>query len=376
MILTLDVETTTYNKGNPYDQRNKLVSIHICDGYWSGSYHPEDDDIIQGHVDEADLIIGFNFKFDYTWLRKHDIDFDEKRFWDVQLAHYMLTKQQHKYPSLNEVLYHYGLPNKLDVVEKEYWSKGIQTDEIPWDALCEYGEKDVELTYQAYLRQVEDFKEYPKLFKQFKLCCQDMVVLQEMEWNGLKYNKKECIEKSKELTKTIEQLSMRLAALYPGIPINFNSPNQLSAFLYGGVIKETKKEMVGFFGPTAQKAGQAKFKNVLVEHQLPRMFEPLPKSELENGCFSTDEATLKKLKTKKHQKWIIETLLEIAKLDKLNGTYYEGMNKINEEMHWPEGELHGQFNQCQTATGRLSSSKPNLQNLSGDCLNVFTTRYQ
>jgi DNA polymerase I-like protein with 3'-5' exonuclease and polymerase domains len=258
-------------------------------------------------------------------------------------------------------------------VENEYWKKGINTDEIPWDILCEYGEGDVEKTFQCYQRQLDDFKKHPKLLQLFKLASWDEWVLQEMEWNGLKYDNEKCIEKSKKLQETIQQLTSKLASLYPTIPINFNSPNQLSAFLFGGTVKEEKKELAGFFGPKAAKAGQAKYKNIIVEHQLPQIFQPGKK--LESGDYATDEATLKKLKKTAKNKWVIETLLELSKLDKLNGTYYEGMNNINEEMHWPQGMLHGQYNQCIAQTGRLSSSKPNLQNLSGDALEVFVTRY-
>jgi DNA polymerase-1 len=328
---------------------------------------------VQGAVDIADLLIFFNGKFDIAWLRKAGIKFGDKRIYDVQLAHFYLTFQKHKLPSLDEVLEYYKLPPKLSVVEQEYWKKGIQTDEIPWDVLCEYGEADVEKTYQCYLRQMEDFKKYPKLYTLFKLGCQDLMVLQEMEWNGLKYDNEKCIEKSKELQVPIQQLTSKLAGVYPEIPINFNSPDQLSAFLYGGTVKEEKKELAGFYGPKAVKAGQAKYKNVTVEHQLPQIFAPLQKTE--SGSYSTDEATLKKLKKTAKNKWIIETLLELAKLDKLDGTYYKGINKINETMCWPAGMLHGQYNQCIAQTGRLSSSKPNLQNLSGEALDIFVSRF-
>lgn len=324
-------------------------------------------------VDATDLLIMFNGKFDIAWLRKQGIDFKGKRLWDVQLAHFYLTFQKHKFPSLNDVLSYYNLPPKLDVVETEYWKKGIDTDAIPWMTLCEYGEADVEKTYQCYLKQVEDFKNFPKLYTLFKLGCMDLWVLQEMEWNGLKYSDEKCVEKSAELQETIQQLASKLAAIYPTVPINFNSGDQLSAFLFGGTIEEEKKELDGFYGPKAAKAGQPKYKNVIVEHQLPQLFAPGQKTEA--GKLRTDVATLKKLKKTSKTKWIVDTLLELSRLEKLNGTYYEGLHKINEEMHWPHGYLHGQYNQCIAQTGRLSSSKPNLQNLSGDALEVFVTRY-
>ena len=67
----------------------------------------------------------------------------------------------------------------------------------------------------------------------------DMYVLQEMESNGMLVDVDLCGQKSKEIEAEIESVTAKVANLYPGIPINFNSPDQLSAFLYGGSITET-----------------------------------------------------------------------------------------------------------------------------------------
>jgi DNA polymerase I-like protein with 3'-5' exonuclease and polymerase domains len=69
-------------------------------------------------------------------------------------------------------------------------------------------------------------------------------------------------------------------------------------------------------------------------------------------------------------------LQRLAELNKLINNYYEGLQKINAEMDWPHATLHGQYNQCVAATGRLSSSAPNLQNLSGKAKGIFTTRQE
>jgi DNA polymerase-1 len=68
-------------------------------------------------------------------------------------------------------------------------------------------------------------------------------------------------------------------------------------------------------------------------------------------------------------------LLELAKLEKLNGTYYKGLVNLRKEMHWPVGVLHGSFNQTTASTGRLSSSRPNAQNFATDILDIFISRY-
>jgi DNA polymerase-1 len=91
--------------------------------------------------------------------------------------------------------------------------------------------------------------------------------------------------------------------------------------------------------------------------------------------FTTDAATLKKLKGPAAKKYVAP-LLELAKLDKLNGTYYKGIPKKNKESCQEEGFIHGQFNQVVAQTGRLSSSEPNLQNIAGEVLEVFISRYE
>jgi DNA polymerase-1 len=373
MLLAVDVETNTFASGNPYSTCGKLVSIHMCceDGT-TYSYRPDQRGEIQNLLDKASLLLFFNAKFDLAWLRKLNVVLPNKVY-DVQLAHFYITNQSAKFPSLDGVAEYYGIPGKIDVVKTEYWDRNIDTDKVPWDILCEYGEQDVKLTLQLYHKQQEHWQSHPQKHKLFKMACMDLLVLQEMEHNGLFYNGELCHQKSEQLQKDIQQLTDKLSSVYPDIPINFNSSVQLSSFLYGGPIVTESKEMVGFY-KGGQKAGQPKYKTVETVHQLPRLFKPLPKSEMvKEGVFSTSESTLQKLKGKHFP--LVKILLQLAKLTKLDETYYKGLTKLNKEMMWPDNYLHGQFNQCIAVTGRLSSSKPNLQNLSGDSLDIFITRY-
>jgi DNA polymerase-1 len=103
------------------------------------------------------------------------------------------------------------------------------------------------------------------------------------------------------------------------------------------------------------------------------LYQPLKGSEMaKEGNFATDEGTMRKLKGKKG---VIDKLLELSKLEKLNGTYYRGLVKLREEMNWEKGILHGQFNQTIAISGRLSSSKPNLQNFASELQDIFISRY-
>lgn len=366
-ISAIDTEATTHNKGNPYDGRNKLVCFSIAQPNHYGAYKwtEQSRSDLQCAIDGSDLLVGFHFKYDWHWLAKEGINVN-KPVWDVQLAEFILSKQTLRFPSLNSTCEKYGIPLKKDVVATEYWAKGIQTDAIPWDILSEYSAHDAAITLKCYYAQKALMS--PEEIFLCKLQCMDLAVLREMEANGLPFDEDLCIARSVETDEQIEKLKGELAAIYPNVPINFASNDHLSAFLYGGVVCEDAKEHVGFY-KTGDKQGQPKYKNIVIEHRLPRLYEPLKGSELvKEGIFATDAATLKKLRGKKHY---IELLLELSTLEKKNGTYYKGLVKLREEMHWPKGILHGQFNQCVAATGRLSSSKPNLQNFDSSLQDIF-----
>ena len=202
--------------------------------------------------------------------------------------------------------------------------------------------------------------------------CQDLKILQEMEANGIPFDEQLCTTRAKEVDDKISTIEGKLKAIYPTVPINFASNDHLSAFLYGGIVKEDGKEHIGFFKSGA-KAGQPKYKNIIIEHRLPRVYQPLKGSEMAKaGNFATDEATLRKLKGNKS---LVNMLLELAKLQKLNGTYYNGLIKLRKEMNWEEGMIHGNFNQTTAQTGRLSSSRPNLQNFASELQDIFISKY-
>jgi DNA polymerase I-like protein with 3'-5' exonuclease and polymerase domains len=370
-LLALDTETTTWNKGNPYDARNKLVCISYANSDSSGTRPVDGLDAIRTLVCDSQLIIGFNFKFDLHWLLKAGLStLRQKQIWDVQIAEFILSNQTWRFPSLNETCAKYGLEQKLDIVKTEYWDKGINTDEIPWDVLENYATRDAELTLQCYHAQRKLMT--PAQVKLCYLMCQDLQILQEMEANGIPFDEDLCVKRAAEVDDKITEIKAKLHAVYPDIPINFASNDHLSAFLYGGTIKEDGKEHIGFF-KSGQKAGQPKYKNIIIEHKLPRLFTPLKGSEMaKEGNYAVDESTLRKLRGKRA---LVDLILELSKLEKLNGTYYNGLVKLRKEMNWEPGVLHGNFNQTTAQTGRLSSSKPNLQNFASELQDIFISNY-
>lgn len=366
-IIVTDYESTTSNKGNPFDLTNRAILL----AYKIKNQETKADENISraiAEIEEASrthtLFVFFNAKFDLHWHRRHDF-LPGGLVWCCQLAEFYLGGQRHPFPSLDDTAKRYELGGKLEVNFDEV---------IPIEYLKEYAIKDVDLTYLVFLKQLERFQKNPKLYALFKIACQDLVILEEMEWNGLKYDPVVCDSRAQALRAEMAQIDQELQNVYPGLDINFGSPDQLSVFLYGGVITTISKEPVGLY-MSGLKKGEIHYKNVETEHQLPRLIEPLPRSELAKiGYYSTDEGTLRKLKGKAAKKYI-PLFLKRAKLKKLIGTYYEGIPKLAKQMNWEPEYVHGQFNQVVAATGRLSSSRPNMQNFSGEMEDVFITRF-
>jgi len=367
-VLTLDVETTISNKGNPFDRTNKLVCVGLkC---LKGNPYIQYDwkqgiDYIQKYIDQADLIVGFNIKFDLHWLRNIGINISKIKVWDCQLAEFILSNQQNKYPSLDGAAEKYGFPKKLDIVKTEYWDKGIDTDMIPRDILSDYLTQDLILTQQVYERQLTQFQSNG-LMPLFRLQCADLLVLEEMEYNGIYFDIEKALKYAEGIKLDLTNISEKLSEYTNGIAINFNSNHHISCLLYGGNIILDSSIPIGVY-KSGEKKGQVKYKNIEVPHPLPRLVEPLKGSEAitkEGGqaYWKVNDTVLRSLKLNKTAKVIIDLLTRYSELEKLRGTYLIGYSELIKTMKWDHNMLHGVLNQTNVITGRLSSSKPNLQN--------------
>lgn len=142
-------------------------------------------------------------------------------------------------------------------------------------------------------------------------------VLGDMELVGFKIDREGIVEYGEELSQTAEALKSRIHSI-AGEKFNINSPKQLGDVLF---------EKMGLPKPKKTKIG-----------------------------YSTDAETLQKLAPKYG---IVEDILDYRQVTKLRSTYAEGLVKAADE----NGKIHTVFNQTGTATGRLSSAEPNLQNI-------------
>jgi DNA polymerase I-like protein with 3'-5' exonuclease and polymerase domains len=270
------------------------------------------------------------------------------------------------------------LGSKLDVVATEYWGNKIDTPNIPKDILEEYLIGDLQLTQKVYDKQMEEFAVATKPMQRLiSLHNQDLIILQEMEFNGLLFDENSSNRLAKELVDQIEIIDKILFEYHELVEFNPNSTEHVSSLLYGGTIKVRRREVIGVF-KTGTRMGQQKERWVEHEINFPRLITPIKGSELaKEGFFSTDDQTLKSLKTRsKYGKDLVEVLVTRATLEKRLSTYYKGLVDLRKEMNWHEGRLHGQLNQCVARTGRLSSSKPNLQNFDGEIKTLFGSRYE
>lgn len=384
----IDCETTTSNEGNPFDSTNKLCFVglrtlgvnHLFDIEYSGKPWGNLRDEIQSLIDSCDLVVFFNAKFDMHWLLRYGIKVAHRPIWDTQFVEYVLSGQENQLPSLDDTASRRAIGHKLNVVATEYWEKGIDTTLVPLDTLTEYLAQDLLLTDEVFKQQKDELKDNLQLKRLCWWGCQDILVTQEMEWNGIKYDLSLSKEIGNSYLETIRLLDARLFSLFPYSFLNFGSHENLSALLYGGPVTYRVREAV----QKTLKSGVIKTKEHWVEknQDFPRLIEPLKGTALkkkdENDkdlYFKTDEGTLKKLKAFGKAKRCVEVVLERAKIAKKVGTYFHGIPKLYEEMHWTDSVLHGQLIHCRAATGRLTSNSPNQQNFDEEVRKCIVTRF-
>lgn len=424
--LACDTENTTFEKGNPFYAGNKCCVVSysgtagagVVDLEYSGPASRGTLDRIAGLVGDADLLIGFNLKYDLHWLRRYGIQLrPDQRVWDCQLVEYLLSAQARRLESLEAAVDRYALGKKEKGIN-EYWDLGINTDKIPYDVLSNRALSDSILTEKLALHQMRLLQDCSTAFQRLvHLNHVDLLVLQEMEWNGLQFDLPGMAREQEEVNNRLQQLDRELGSYFPGLSLNWNSTADRSAALYGGVVEQESQEEVGTY-KSGPNAGKPKYRRVHTLHLLDRLVDPIAGSELtgnrsradegeaegqlaglrspqedpqrsvvqegkdvrDGGAldrrqWSTDKSTLPRLKAKGRGAAIIGLLQERQRLEKLDGTYLNGLRARADLMGWTDGVIHGSFNQSTVVTGRLSSSRPNLQNFPEDVDKFMCSRY-
>jgi DNA polymerase I-like protein with 3'-5' exonuclease and polymerase domains len=390
MILGFDVETTTKEKGHVHHPENFLVSYSFSNGNHTGFHYYKDPDfleVVARTLSRCTELVGFNLKFDIQWLMRNGIDIPEHiRIYDVQIAEHILTGQTSGMCSFNEVLEGYGIEAKLDVV-KGYWEQGISTENIPIRILEEYNNDDAEkpLLVRNIQMSLLSEKQMSLLYQQG----QDLLVLARTELNGVKFDVKRARDNHEKFRMQLGSAEDELRAFLPpmpdGVAFNWDSGDQLSALLYGGVISYDYCISEETIYKSGERKGESYVRNRWHQHhvEFPRRFDPLPKSEVKKTkdnpdattrYYQVDDPTLRQLRARsKEGRQLLAALATKAKLTKVCETFDSLFNHLD-RYQWGE-YLHGQYNQTVARTGRLSSSKPNMQNSAEEVDYCLVSRY-
>lgn len=225
------------------------------------------------------------------------------------------------------------------------------------------------------------------LYKLFRIQCEDLLCLAEMEYNGMLFAKEEALKKASSLQEETERLEREFTSLIGNVPASISSGAHLSAVLYGGTIVEELRIPIGVYKSGA-KVGETRYKLSKVEYSLERLVKPLPKTETaasiklrekgestEETQWSVAEDILKKLKANKKPRQIISIVLQYRQVEKLRNTYLEGWSNLIDTKRWENNYIHSNLNQCIAETGRLSSTSPNVQNADKETKKFLVSRY-
>ena len=265
------------------------------------------------------LKIGQNIKYDLEVLAHYGIEL-KGELWDTMIAHYLIQPElHHNMDYMAEVYLNYQTIHIDELIGPRGKNQKSMRDLSPTQ-VYEYAAEDADITLRLKNALEPKLKEagVEHLFYEIEMPL--VRVLAEMEMNGVLIDTDSLKETSELFTSRLKNLEQRIYEL-AGEEFNIASPKQVGDILFGKlqIIEKPKKT----------KTGQ----------------------------YVTNEETLQTLRTK-HE--IVEKILEHRGLKKLMGTYVDALPKL---INPRTGHIHTSFNQTITATGRLSSSDPNLQNI-------------
>src|SRR3990167_306686 len=360
----LDTETSVKcpigtNKANPHWPENKVVMCGVKHSNPRLSSGIADLSSTQGDIKSDRLYVGTNLPFDLQHTYKASKGLYDQRgkihVWDCQIAEYLLSRQRHKYPSLDSMATKYGGTLKNDEMKK-YWDAGGQTEDIDPTKLEAYLMADLgntELVFKAQIKEATSRKMLPLIIAQMNA----VMAITEMQYNGIAINKKFVEDELVKLVKRIDFIRVAFtAAVTAGtdIPvslINLDSPKSMSLVLFGGEVKTKEKKVIGLY-----KNGNPKEKLVDVVKQYKGLCLNTTGLEKTIHGWSTSDDTLEKLK---HHSVFVAQLQQYRETMKDYGTYYEPLTQLV----FPDGQVHQNLHQTSTDTGRLSCTEPNLQNI-------------
>ena len=323
-ILSLDTETTSVN---PIDAELVGLSFAAEEGKAFYVAIPAEREkaerivnIFKPLYESTEILkIGQNIKYDMEVLMNYGVRLSAPMF-DTMIAHYVLQpEQKHNMDILAETLLNYQTVHIDELIGPKGKGQKSMRDLSP-ASVCDYAAEDADVTLRLYNVLNPSLKEagVEQLFYDIEMPL--VPVLAEMETTGVRLDTEALAETSKVLTERMKQIERNIYEL-AGHEFNIASPKQVGEVLFG--------EMKIVEKPKKTKTGQ----------------------------YVTSEEVLQQLRSKAP---IVADILEHRGLKKLLGTYVDALSKL---INPHTGHIHTSFNQAVTATGRLSSSDPNLQNI-------------
>ena len=267
---------------------------------------------------ESILKIGQNLKYDISMLAQYGISVKGKLF-DTMLAHYLLEpEQRHNMDYLAEVYLNYITIPIEDLIGKGRMQKTMR--EVPVTLVKEYAAEDADITLQLYEKLMPLLKEngVEKLFYEIEMPL--VPVLSRMEANGVRIDTENLQQISEAFGVEIHKIEEEIYKA-AGMPFNIASPKQL---------------------------GEVLFEKLRIDEKA---------KKTKTGQYATGEDVLQKLS---HKHPIIQMILDYRSFTKLKSTYLDALPAL---VNPKDGLIHTSYNQAVTATGRLSSNNPNLQNI-------------
>lgn len=265
------------------------------------------------------LKVGQNLKYDLTVLANYGIQLKAPLF-DTMLAHYLVQPElRHNMDYLAEIYLNYQTIHIDTLIGPKGKKQKNMADLAPAE-ICDYACEDADITLQLMepLKAEMEKNQLTRVFHEIEMPL--MPVLAQMERNGVRLDTEALSETGEQFRQRMQQLESEIYEL-AGHPFTITSPRQVGEVLFD----ELKLN---------EKAKKTK-----------------------SGQYSTGEEVLEAIK---HKHPIVEKILAHRALKKLISTYIDALPKL---INPATGRIHTSFNQAVTATGRLSSSNPNLQNI-------------
>ncbi len=326
-LFAIDTETTSINA-----MRANLVGISFSWQPHKAYYLPVRAPLSQRHLDSnmlrqklAPILgdervkkIGQNVKYDLLVLKNARMPVKGVNF-DTMVASYCLDplRSSHSMDNMAVDFLNYRCIPISALIGKG--KNQLTFDMVDTAAACEYSAEDADITFQLYVYLKSRLEKDPLIKRLFEEVEMPLVsVLTTMEYNGVSLNTKLLRRMSSELTMTLKTLTDSIYEC-TGTAFNIDSPKQLAEILF---------DRLGL--------------------------EPV---RIGKGGRSTDAAVLEQLSD---QHPVIELILQYRQISKLQNTYVDKLSRL---INPRTGRVHASFNQTITATGRLSSSDPNLQNI-------------